>query len=180
VGQSVCPQCGNSEQIRTVRELFDILNGAYEQQSQRASQFGQPGFGPGQAADDDGYDHYNVEGPDAGRGTGGWSGRRSSSGSSQRPTRRRSSPATRSCAAACGTTCCSWTAGTVPCRSGTSRCPSRWTRRTPWWRDSARCPRAEAAAAAWGDELARDPSLHGSPARPTRRTSRRARYQSRQ
>jgi hypothetical protein len=77
VGQSSCPQCGNSEQVRTVRELFDMLNGAYEQQFQRTSQFGQPGFGPGQGTDDGDYDHYNVEGSDARRGFGGLGGRRS-------------------------------------------------------------------------------------------------------
>jgi len=61
-----------------------MMNGAYEQQMQRASQFGQPGFGPGsgsaQGTDDDDYDHYNVEGSDAGRGVGGWGGRRSRGG----------------------------------------------------------------------------------------------------
>jgi hypothetical protein len=84
-GQTSCPQCGSSEQVRTVRELFDTMNSAYEQQMQRAGQFGQPGFGqpggPGsmQNSDDD-YDHYNVEGSDAQRGIGGWGGRRSRSG----------------------------------------------------------------------------------------------------
>jgi hypothetical protein len=76
-GQASCPQCGSGEQVRTVRELFDMMNGAYEQQMQRANQFGQPGFGPGQGADDDDYDHYNVEGSDARRGFGGLGGRRS-------------------------------------------------------------------------------------------------------
>ena len=74
-GQSTCPKCGTSEQVRTVRELFDMLNGGYEQRFQRAtSQFGQPGSGPGQTADDDDYDHYNVEGSDARRGMGGVGG----------------------------------------------------------------------------------------------------------
>jgi len=81
MGQSICPKCGNSEQVRTVRELFDMMNGAYEQRFQRATnQFGQPGSGPGQTADDDDYDHYNVEGSDARRGmggSGGFGGRRS-------------------------------------------------------------------------------------------------------
>ena len=83
-GQSICPKCGSSEQVRTVRELFDMMNGAYEQRFQRAGQFGQPGgFGPGQGTDDDDYDHYNVEGSDARRGVGGFGGfggRRSGSG----------------------------------------------------------------------------------------------------
>lgn len=75
-GQSICPQCGNSEQVRTVRELFDMLNGMHEQTMQRASQFGQPGYGPGYGSDDDDYDHYNVEGSDARPGMGSWTGRR--------------------------------------------------------------------------------------------------------
>jgi hypothetical protein len=54
-----------------------MLNGEYEQRMQRVNQFARPGFGPGQAApgqtgaDDDDYDHYNVEGSDARRGIGG-------------------------------------------------------------------------------------------------------------
>jgi hypothetical protein len=57
-----------------------MLNGEYEQKFTRANQFGRPGFGPGQTADDD-YDHYNVEGSDARRGIGRpWSGRRSGDG----------------------------------------------------------------------------------------------------
>jgi hypothetical protein len=85
-GQTSCPQCGSGEQVRTVRELFDTMNSAYEQQMQRAGQLGQPGFGqpggPGsmQGSDDDDYDHYNVEGSDSRRGIGGWGGRRSSRG----------------------------------------------------------------------------------------------------
>jgi hypothetical protein len=57
--------------VRTVRELFDMMNGAREQAFQRLNQFGQPGPGqpaaPGQGwnnANDDDYDHYNVEGSD--------------------------------------------------------------------------------------------------------------------
>lgn len=74
-GLSICPQCGSSEQVRTVRELFDTMNSAFEQNFQRTNQFGQPGFGPGQGTDDDDYDHYNVEGSDARRGLGGFGGR---------------------------------------------------------------------------------------------------------
>ncbi len=85
----MCPQCGSSADVRTVRELFDTMNGAREQAFQRINQFGQnqpgqyqpgqPGAAPGQwpassapgqyqgpsgsPADDD-YDHYNVEGSD--------------------------------------------------------------------------------------------------------------------
>ena len=53
--------------MRTVRELFDMMNGAREQAFQRMGQFGQSGPGqwqgqqPGSGPDDD-YDHYNVEG----------------------------------------------------------------------------------------------------------------------
>ena len=70
-GPSVCPQCGSSAEVRTARELFDIMNGAREQAFQRLNQFRHPGSGPppGQwqgagSADDDDYDHYNVEGSD--------------------------------------------------------------------------------------------------------------------
>jgi hypothetical protein len=54
--------------VRTVRELFDMMNGAQQQAFQRMGQFGQSGPGgqwqnqqPGMGNDDD-YDHYNVEG----------------------------------------------------------------------------------------------------------------------
>ena len=56
--------------MRTVRELFDMMNGAREQAFQRMGQFGQPGSSmpwqnqqPAGGPDDD-YDHYNVEGSD--------------------------------------------------------------------------------------------------------------------
>jgi len=87
-GQSICPKCRSGQQVRTVRELFDLLNSEYEQRMMRVNQFRRPGFGPGQAAagqtpaDDDDYDHYNVEGSDARRGIGGPGpmGRRSGGG----------------------------------------------------------------------------------------------------
>ena len=46
-----------------------MMNGAREQAFQRITQFRQPGSAPGQwqgagSADDDDYDHYNVEGSD--------------------------------------------------------------------------------------------------------------------
>jgi hypothetical protein len=79
-GPSVCPQCGSSAEVRTARELFDMMNGAREQAFQRLNQFRRPGSGPapGQwqgagSADDDDYDHYNVEGSDQQfRGNRGW------------------------------------------------------------------------------------------------------------
>jgi hypothetical protein len=64
--------------VRTVRELFDMMNGAREQAFQRMGQYGQPGAGQWQgqqtgSADDDDYDHYNVEGSDRGyRGNRNW------------------------------------------------------------------------------------------------------------
>ncbi len=64
--------------MRTVRELFDTMNGAREQAFQRMGQFGQPGPGqwqgqPAGSTDDDDYDHYNVEGSDRGyRGNRNW------------------------------------------------------------------------------------------------------------
>ena len=67
---SVRPRRGSSAEVRTARELFDMMNGAREQAFQRLNQFRRPGSGPapGQrqsagSADDDDYDHYNVEGP---------------------------------------------------------------------------------------------------------------------
>jgi len=77
-GPSVCPQCGSGAEVRTARELFDMMNGAREQAFQRLNQFRHPGSGPapGQgagSADDDDYDHYNVEGSDSQlRGNRGW------------------------------------------------------------------------------------------------------------
>ena len=77
----MCPQCGSSAEVRTVRELFDMMYGARAQAFQRVNQFRRPGSGPapGQwqgagSADDDDYDHYNVEGSDPQiRGNRGWS-----------------------------------------------------------------------------------------------------------
>ena len=70
----MCPQCGSSADVRTVRELFDMMNGAQAQAFQRFNQhFGRPGAAPGGqvpgqwqsgGADDGDYDHYNVEGSD--------------------------------------------------------------------------------------------------------------------
>ena len=76
----MCPQCGSSAEVRTARELFDMMNGTREQAFQRVNQFRRPGAGPapGQSqgsgsADDDDYDHYNVEGSDSQfRGNRGW------------------------------------------------------------------------------------------------------------
>lgn len=78
VGPSVCPQCGSTAEVRTAREFFDMMNGAREQAFQRVNQFRQPGSAPGQwqgagSANDDDYDHYNVEGSDRQlRGNRGW------------------------------------------------------------------------------------------------------------
>jgi hypothetical protein len=74
----VCPQCGSAADVRTARELFDMMNGAREQAFQRINQFRRPGSPPGQwqagsapgnwqapgSPDDDDYDHYNVESSD--------------------------------------------------------------------------------------------------------------------
>jgi hypothetical protein len=56
-GAAVCPQCGNSADVRTVRELFDQMNAGGAQAFQR---FNEQSGGPN--ADDDHYNHYNVEG----------------------------------------------------------------------------------------------------------------------
>jgi hypothetical protein len=90
----VCPRCGSSAEVRTARELFDMMNGARGQAFQALNQFRQPGTAPGQqpgaapgqwpstgpgqqpggapgqwqgagSVDDGDYDHYNVEGSDS-------------------------------------------------------------------------------------------------------------------
>ena len=69
-GANTCPKCGSADQVRTARELFDMMNGARQQAFQRFSQVQQPGQAPGQdwnSGNDDDYDHYNVEGSDPNR-----------------------------------------------------------------------------------------------------------------
>jgi hypothetical protein len=56
-GAAACPQCGSKADVRTVRELFDIMNAGGAQAFQR---FNERSGGPN--ADDDNYNHYNVEG----------------------------------------------------------------------------------------------------------------------
>ena len=56
-GAAVCPQCGNSADVRTVREFFDIVNAGGAQAFQR---FNEQSGGPN--ADDGKYNHYNAEG----------------------------------------------------------------------------------------------------------------------
>ena len=66
-GATPCPKCGSADQVRTARELFDMMNGARQQAFQRFNQFQRPGQAQGQnwnSSDDDDYDHYNVEGSD--------------------------------------------------------------------------------------------------------------------
>lgn len=45
--QAVCPRCGSNAQVRTVSELFDMLNGMQDQAMQQAQQAGQQGPYPG-------------------------------------------------------------------------------------------------------------------------------------
>lgn len=73
-GAAVCPQCGSSADVRTVREFFDIMNAGGAQGFQRfaeqsssasssASSGGSAGASSGGPGADDGqYNHYNVEG----------------------------------------------------------------------------------------------------------------------
>jgi hypothetical protein len=65
--QAVCPRCGSSAQVRTVSELFDMLNGAQNQANQ-GWQNQQPGQFPGQGP-------YQGQGPYPGQppGQGGYS-----------------------------------------------------------------------------------------------------------
>jgi len=56
-GAAACPQCSSSADVRTIRELFDIMNAGGAQGFQRlVDQAGGP------RADDLNYNHYNVEG----------------------------------------------------------------------------------------------------------------------
>ena len=55
-GAAVCPQCGSSADVRTIREFFDIMNAGGAQAFQRLTE--QSG---GTGADDGNYSHYNAE-----------------------------------------------------------------------------------------------------------------------
>lgn len=60
MGPAVCPKCGGSDQVRTARELFDMMNGTREQAFNRLNQFRQPGQMQGQGpTGNDG--HYTDE-----------------------------------------------------------------------------------------------------------------------
>jgi hypothetical protein len=56
-GAVVCPQCGSSADVRTLRELFDIMNAGGVQAFLR---FNQQSGGP--TADNGNYNNYNAEG----------------------------------------------------------------------------------------------------------------------
>jgi len=59
----VCPQCGSSADVRTVRELFDTMNGAREQAFQRMNQFGQNQYGQYQSGQNQyGQNQYGQPG----------------------------------------------------------------------------------------------------------------------
>jgi len=63
--QAVCPQCGSGAQVRTVAELFDMLNGMQDQAMQRgqqAQQQGPYGDGQGYAFAGEGYSDYGPAG----------------------------------------------------------------------------------------------------------------------
>lgn len=59
MGAAVCPQCGGSDQVRTARELFDMMNGTREQAFNRLNQFRQPGQMQGQGGNSN--DDYTDE-----------------------------------------------------------------------------------------------------------------------
>jgi hypothetical protein len=63
--QAVCPQCGSSAQVRTVAELFDMLNGMQDQAMQRAQGGPQQGAYPGQQGP---YPGQGGPGPQGGQG----------------------------------------------------------------------------------------------------------------
>lgn len=56
-GAAVCPQCGSSADVRTIREFFDTMNAGGVQAFQR---FLEQSGGPSAGADN--YNHYNAEG----------------------------------------------------------------------------------------------------------------------
>ena len=56
-GAVVCPQCGSSADVRTIREFFDMTNAGGVQAFQR---FIEQSGGPNAGGDK--YNHYNVEG----------------------------------------------------------------------------------------------------------------------
>lgn len=63
--QAICPRCGSGAQVRTVAELFDMLNGMQDQAMQRAQQAQQQGpYGDGQgyAFAGEGYSDYGPAG----------------------------------------------------------------------------------------------------------------------
>jgi hypothetical protein len=57
--QALCPQCGSGAQVRTVAELFDMLNGMQDQATQRAQP---PGDGQGYEFAGEGYSDYGPAG----------------------------------------------------------------------------------------------------------------------
>jgi hypothetical protein len=65
IQQAICPRCGSSAQVRTVAELFDMLNGMQDQAMQRgqqAQQQGPYGDGQGYAFAGEGYSDYGPSG----------------------------------------------------------------------------------------------------------------------
>lgn len=70
--QAVCPRCGSSAQVRTIAELFDMLNGMQDQAMQRAQQGPPQGPYPGPG----GPGGPGAPGPQGGQGytyAGGYS-----------------------------------------------------------------------------------------------------------
>jgi hypothetical protein len=59
MGQSVCPQCGSSAEVRTVAELFNMLNGGQG----GAAQQGDPGQQTGPDSSAQGYQAAGGQGP---------------------------------------------------------------------------------------------------------------------
>lgn len=68
--QAICPQCGSGAQVRTVAEIFDMLNGMQDQAMQRGPQAQQQGpYGDGQGYEfaGEGYSDYGPAGTRSGR-----------------------------------------------------------------------------------------------------------------
>jgi hypothetical protein len=63
LGQSVCPQCGSAAEVRTVAELFDMLNGAQDSATRQA--YPRQQTGPDYQGTYPDYPAQGYQGPDS-------------------------------------------------------------------------------------------------------------------
>lgn len=64
MGQSICPQCGSSADVRTAAELFDMLTGAQGSATQQA--YPRQQMGPDHPGTNPDYPAQDYQGPDSG------------------------------------------------------------------------------------------------------------------